>query len=31
LGLSVTEYETIVKRLRRKAKIFHNSRQQNAS
>ena len=31
LGLSVTEYETIVRRLRRKAKIFQNSRQRNAS
>lgn len=31
LGLSVTEYETIVRRLRRKAKISHNSRQPNAN
>jgi hypothetical protein len=31
LGLSVTEYETVVRRLRRKAKIFQNSRQPNAN
>lgn len=31
LGLAVTEYETIVRRLRRKAKIFQNSRQPNAN
>ena len=31
LGLSVIEYETIVRRLRRKAKLFQNSRQRNAS
>ena len=31
LGLSVIEYETIVRRLRRKAKLFQNSRRRNAS
>ena len=30
LGLSVTEYETIVRRLRRKAKLFQNTRPRNA-